>query len=98
MISHYNSINLVKQDDKGVSMNTENYAFYCSLRKLKKIFFFIILLCFFLPTFAFGYVDPGSVSILLQVIVAFFLGGLITFKNKIIQLIKSLYHFFLLRR
>jgi hypothetical protein len=34
----------------------------------------------------------------LQVVVAFFLGGLITFKNKIILLIKSIYHIIFVRR
>jgi len=42
---------------------------------------------------AWGYVDPGSVSIFLQVMFAFFLGGLLTFKNKVINGIKSVFHF-----
>ena len=79
-------------------MKNEKQVSDCCLSKLGKILFFVILLCLFLPPIAFGYVDPGSVSILLQVVVAFLLGGLITFKNKIIQVIKSIYHTIFVRR
>ena len=61
------------------------------IKKIQKkgAYFAIFLLMF--PTVAGAYVDPGSVSILLQVVLAFFLGGLLTFKNKVFQFIKSLY-------
>ena len=61
------------------------------IKKIQKkgAYFAIFLLMF--PTVAGAYVDPGSVSILLQVVLAFFLGGLLTFKNKIFRFIKSLY-------
>jgi hypothetical protein len=79
-------------------MNSEKEVFRFSLKHQEKIIYYLLVFCFFWPQFAFAYVDPGSVSILLQVIAAFLLGGLITFKNKIIQLIKSVYHLFLIRR
>ncbi len=51
----------------------------------------IILLLFF-PEIAWAYVDPGSVTILLQVLFAFVVGSLLTFKNRIITGFISLFH------
>jgi len=61
-------------------------------KKIQKTGTYLALFILMFPSFAFAYVDPGSVSILLQVVLAFFLGGVLTFKNKIIRTIKSLYH------
>lgn len=66
--------------------------------KMKKIVFYLIFSLLLMPSIAFAYVDPGSVSILLQVILAFFLGGLLTFKKKIIEMIKSLYRIIAFRK
>ena len=56
----------------------------------------ILILCF--PTVSWGYVDPGSISIFLQVIFAFLLGGFFTFRNRVINGIKSILHFMHLKK
>lgn len=56
----------------------------------------ILILCF--PTVSWGYIDPGSVSIFLQVIFAFLLGGFFAFRNKVINGIKSVFHFMHLKK
>jgi len=62
-----------------------------------RIFYIItFLLCF--PDVSWGYIEPGSVTILLQVILAFLLGGLITFKKKVGNGIKSLTRLFLQKK
>ena len=45
----------------------------------------------FYPATAWAYVDPGSTSILLQVIFAFVVGGFLTFRRKFAMKIKSAY-------
>jgi hypothetical protein len=65
-------------------------ASYLKKIRIASAYLFFSLLLF--PSIAFAYVDPGSVSILLQVVLAFFLGGILTFKKKIVRAIKSLYH------
>ena len=50
------------------------------------LYLLVFVLCF--PSFSWGYVDPGSISIFLQVIIAFFLGGLISFRTRIINGVK----------
>lgn len=57
------------------------------------VFLYLIFLIIFFPVVVWGYVDPGSVSIFLQVMFAFFLGGFLTFKNKVINGIKTVFHF-----
>ena len=54
--------------------------------------FYAIILCLSFPATAWAYVDPGSVTILLQVIFAFLLGSILAFKNRIISGLKSLFH------
>ena len=53
---------------------------------------YLILVCLFLPSIAFAYVDPGSISIVLQVGMAFLLGGLLAFKNKISNTLRYIFH------
>jgi len=59
---------------------------------------YVIALSLCLPGVAWGYIDPGSVSIFLQVIFAFLLGGLLTFKNKVKDGIRSVFHFIFPRK
>jgi hypothetical protein len=49
---------------------------------------YLLIFVFCLPSFSWGYVDPGSISLLLQVIIAFFLGGLLSFRTRIINKVK----------
>ncbi len=51
-----------------------------------------IILFLSFPSIAWAYVDPGSVTILLQVIFAFLLGSILAFKNRLISGLKSLFH------
>ena len=54
-----------------------------------KLIVLILILGF--PSLSWGYIDPGSASIFLQVVFAFFIGGLLAFKSKVIAGIKSVY-------
>lgn len=56
----------------------------------------ILILCF--PIVSWGYVDPGSISIFLQVIFAFLLGGFFAFRNRVINGIKSIFRFMRLKK
>jgi len=47
------------------------------------VIYYVILLSLFSPSVSWGYVDPGSISIILQVVLAFVLGGVITLRGKI---------------
>ena len=49
-----------------------------------------ILVLFVMPVAAWAYVDPGSISIFLQVVVAFGVGLLIAFRNYIKTVFVSL--------
>ena len=60
-------------------------------KKIQQAGIYLALILLVFPSFAFAYVDPGSISILLQVVLAFFLGGVLTFKKKIIRTIKALF-------
>ena len=51
-----------------------------------------IVLCLSFPSIAWAYVDPGSVTILLQVIFAFVVGSLLVFKNLVVNRVKSLFN------
>lgn len=53
---------------------------------------YAIILCLSFPATAWAYVDPGSVTILLQVIFAFVFGSLLAFKHRIIRGLTSLFH------
>jgi len=49
---------------------------------------YLLIFVLFLPSSSWAYIDPGSISILLQVIIAFVLGGLISFRTRIINGVK----------
>jgi hypothetical protein len=51
------------------------------------LYFVLFFFCF--PNLSWGYVDPGSISVLLQVVIAFVIGGLISFRTMIITKLKS---------
>ncbi|MFX1593902.1 MAG: hypothetical protein ACFFCL_14520 [Promethearchaeota archaeon] len=59
----------------------------------------IILILFIIliwPVVVYAYIDSGTGSYVLQVILAFFLGGVITFRshyNKIISFLKRIFYF-----
>ena len=57
------------------------------------VFIYLIFFVFGLPCFSWGYVDPGSISIFIQVIVAFVLGGFISFRTRIINKVKAILNF-----
>jgi hypothetical protein len=63
------------------------------MKKYKYINLFIFLFIFLKPVNAFAYLDPGTGSIILQLIIAL-IGGLIAFfaliKNKIIEFYKKI--------
>lgn len=63
----------------------------CRRLSIAIVYLMALFLCF--PGDSWGYVDPGSVSILLQVLIAFCLGGLLTIKNKVIKVIKCIFGF-----
>jgi hypothetical protein len=52
------------------------------------LIFFAFLLLFIYPVSVLAYVDPGSVTLLLQVASAFVLGSIITFRNRILTAFK----------
>ena len=60
--------------------------------KFVTVILYLILVCLFLPSIAFAYVDPGSISIVLQVGMAFLLGGLLAFKNRISKTLRYVFH------
>ena len=60
------------------------------------LYLLVFVLC--LPNFSWGYVDPGSISIFLQVIIAFVLGGLISFRTKIISGVKYISNLILVKK
>jgi len=57
------------------------------------LYFLIFIFC--LPSLGWGYVDPGSISIFLQVIIAFVIGGLISFRAMIINKVKYFSNLFI---
>ena len=62
------------------------------------VIYYVILLSLFSPSVSWGYVDPGSISIIIQVVLAFVLGGVITLRGKIINGIRRLWGFFSFKR
>jgi hypothetical protein len=58
---------------------------------LGKLYLIFLVLCF--PDICWGYIDPGSVTIFLQVILAFLVGGLLTVRNNIAGWFKSIVKF-----
>ena len=53
------------------------------------VILYLIVLFLFLPTTVWAYVDPGSISVVLQVILAFGLGLIIAFKRVVVNVVKS---------
>ena len=51
----------------------------------------IIYIVIFTPQPAYGYIDPGSFAILLQVLLAGIIGVLVTFRNYIVSIFKTLF-------
>ena len=60
------------------------------------LYLIILILC--LPSFSWGYVDPGSISIFLQVIIAFVIGGLISFRTLIVNKVKYISNLFIAKK
>ena len=60
------------------------------LRKIKMagLYFLIFVLC--LPNHGWTYVDPGSINLFLQVIVAFVLGALISLRTRLVSMLRYL--------
>ena len=58
---------------------------------LKTNILIIIYIVIFTPQPAYGYIDPGSLSILLQVLLAGIAGVLVTFRNYIVLIFKTLF-------
>ena len=52
------------------------------------IFIYIVML---IPSNLFGYIDPGSITILLQLLLAGIAGFLVTFRNYIVSIFKTLF-------
>ncbi len=53
------------------------------------VILYLIVLFLFLPATAWAYVDPGSISVILQVVIAFGLGLIIAFKRVVVNAVKS---------
>jgi len=53
------------------------------------VILYLIVLFLFLPATAWAYVDPGSISVILQVILAFGLGFIIAFRRMVVNAVKS---------
>jgi membrane protease YdiL (CAAX protease family) len=49
-------------------------------KRIISLFLFVIIIIIGLPTLAFGYIDPGTGSYLLQVAIAALLGGVLAVK------------------
>jgi hypothetical protein len=60
------------------------------------LYFLIFIFC--LPSLSWGYVDPGSISIFIQVIVAFVIGGLISFRTLIASKLKYISNIFIAKK
>ena len=54
------------------------------------VIIYMLILVFFLPKLSWGYVDPGSITIFLQVIIAFVVGALISFRTNIFTKVKNI--------
>lgn len=52
---------------------------------------YIIIICLIFPKTAWAYVDPGSISIFLQVIFAFVIGFFLAFRRMVGEKISSVY-------
>ena len=59
--------------------------------KLNSNILIIIYIVIFTHQPAYGYIDPGSLSILLQVLLAGIAGVLVTFRNYIVSIFKTLF-------
>ena len=53
--------------------------------------FIIIYIVMLIPSNLFGYIDPGSITILLQLLLAGIAGFLVTFRNYIVSIFKTLF-------
>ena len=65
--------------------------------KLNKFIYFFFILVLFLPSTSYAYIDPGSGSILIQMLLAFFASILTVYhfsKKKIINFFKKLTNIF----
>ena len=58
---------------------------------LKTNILIIIYIVIFTPQPAYGYIDPGSIAVLLQVIIAGIVGFLAVFRNYIVSVFKKLF-------
>ena len=58
---------------------------------LKTNILIIIYIVIFTPQPAYGYIDPGSITILLQLLLAGIAGFLVTFRNYIVSIFKTLF-------
>jgi hypothetical protein len=71
---------------------------YPYFRRMKMALLYFIVFVFCLPNCSWGYVDPGSISIFLQVIIAFVIGGLISFRTMIFNKLKYISNLFVAKK
>ena len=58
---------------------------------LKTNILIIIYIVIFTPQPAYGYIDPGSIAILLQLLLAGIAGFLVTFRHYVVSVFKTLF-------
>ena len=58
---------------------------------LKTNILIIIYIIIFTPQYAYGYIDPGSITILLQLLMAGIAGFLVTFRHYVVSVFKTLF-------
>jgi hypothetical protein len=59
------------------------------------ISFYLLILVLGLPSLSWGYVDPGSISIFVQLIVAFVVGAVISLRTLIASKLKYISNLFI---
>ena len=58
---------------------------------LKTNILIIIYIVLLIPSNLFGYIDPGSITILLQLLLAGIAGFLVTFRHYVVSVFKTLF-------
>jgi len=58
---------------------------------LKTNILIIIYIVMLIPSNLFGYIDPGSITILLQLLLAGIAGFLVTFRHYVVSVFKTLF-------
>lgn len=61
------------------------------LKKVIISLFVIIYLIVFTPQYLYGYIDPGSIAILLQLLIAGIAGALVAFRRYVALVFKKLF-------